>query len=182
MSRVVRHLLPIAILIGLWLPASGCGYRLIQYGSADESAPSISIITLTNDSDVPGLELMVSEAIRRTVTNRGGLRLVNDPGNADFVLRGRVLPVEIQGRTFTGVVLALEYSAEMQIEIAVSDDSGTRLKIRAQDLTATELYLASADLEAGRKNREEALRRLSQLLAMRIHDVMDRELLLGEAS
>ena len=32
----------------------------------------------------------------------------------------------------------------------------------------TEIYLASSDVEAGRKNREEALRRISQILAGRI--------------
>jgi hypothetical protein len=178
---VNRHLLAIALLIGLWLLSAGCGYRLVQYQAAGGSAPSICIITLTNDSALPGLELMVSESIRKTVTNRGGLRLISDPASADYVMRGRILPVEIRGRTFTGVVLALEYSAELSLEVSVRGREGRNLSLSSQDLTATDLYLASADLEAGRKNRDEALRRLSQLLAMRIHDVMDRELLM-EAS
>jgi len=176
---VIRHLLAIALLIGLWLLPAGCGYQLVRYQTAGASAPSISVITLENDSDIPGLELMVSEAIRKTVVNRGGLRLEAEPAAADYVLRGRVLPVEILSRTFTGVVLALEYSAEMSLDIRVSDEQGTKLKLSPGDLTASELFLASADLEASRKNREEALRRLSQLLAMRIHDQMDREMLLG---
>ena len=39
-------------------------------------------------------------------------------------------------------------------------------------LTGTELYLASADLEAGRKNRREALRRVADVLAARVHDAL----------
>jgi hypothetical protein len=124
---------------------------------------------------------MVSESIRKTVANRGGLRLISDPAIADYVMRGRILPVEIRGRTFTGVVLALEYSAEMSLEVSIRGREGRNLSLSSQDLNATDLYVASADLEAGRKNRDEALRRLSQLLAMRIHDVMDRDLLM-EAS
>jgi hypothetical protein len=39
-------------------------------------------------------------------------------------------------------------------------------------LRARESYLASADIEVQRKNREEALRKIAVVLAARIHDVI----------
>ena len=36
----------------------------------------------------------------------------------------------------------------------------------------TERYLASADIEATRKNRDEALRKVAVVLAVRIHDLL----------
>ena len=43
--------------------------------------------------------------------------------------------------------------------------------------SAQEVYLASADAAVLRKNRQEALRYLSGLLATRVHDTLDREVL-----
>ncbi len=174
---MIRHIFAIALLLGPSLIGAGCGYRVMEYQSEGGSAPTICVITLSNDSEVPGLELMASEAIRKAVISRGGLRLTSDPAAADYVLRGRVLPVKTYGRTFTGVVLALEYSAELSMEVSIRGKQGADLRLSSRDLSASDLYLASADLEAGRKNRDEALRRLAQLLARRIHDVVDRELL-----
>ena len=36
----------------------------------------------------------------------------------------------------------------------------------------TERYLASADIEATRKNRDEAMRRMANVLAARAHDML----------
>ena len=46
------------------------------------------------------------------------------------------------------------------------------IEIDLPSLRETEIYLASADLEAGRKNRDEALRRISGLIAARVYDAI----------
>ena len=67
-------------------------------------------------------------------------------------------------------MLALEYEIRIAVEIQVRRRNGTDLAIDARSLTETEIYLASSDVEAGRKNREEALRRIFQVLAGRVID------------
>ena len=58
----------------------------------------------------------------------------------------------------------------MTIALKVSRRDGTEVPIDSGSLTESEIYLASSDVEAGRKNREEAMRRISMVLAGRFLD------------
>jgi hypothetical protein len=155
----------------------GCGYSFVRYDSGGDSQPSLSLRTLENDSTEPGVELLMTEALRREFLRRGALRLVSDPEDADLVIRGRVLPLLTRSRSFSDVVLALEYDVTCSLELWVGRRDGSTLELDPNALRTSEIYLASADVESSRKNREEALRRLSSVLAGRVHDALDRELI-----
>jgi hypothetical protein len=58
----------------------------------------------------------------------------------------------------------------MVLDLAAVRSDGTPLYLGKRSLTESEFYLASADVEAMRKNRQEALRRVAGLLAQRVHD------------
>jgi hypothetical protein len=164
-----------ALLLVLLVALEGCSYRLVRYGSDAEDLPRVSVVTLTNDSQEAGVESLVSEAMRREVLNRGGLRLVGDPEAADYVIRGRVRDLETRARGFSAAVLAVEYEVTMRLDVVVDLGSGEVWKMDPDTMRESEIYLASADVEVGRKNRDEALRRLSEMLAARVHDRIDRE-------
>ena len=123
------------------------------------------------------LAMAITKVPTLSQLRRGGLRLVPDPDSATYTLRGRVMPVDTVGRSFTGSVRAVEYRITLQLELKIDGRAGSELEFPRDELEASDLYLASADLEAGRKNRTEALRRLSGILASRVHDGIDRELL-----
>ena len=164
-------------MLALPLVISACGYRFVGYQVAGEPQKNISIITLRNDSEEPGIELLASEALRHEVLSRGGLSLHADPRDADFVLRGRVLPVRTRSRSFTGVVLAREYEVTVKLELQVDPQRGQPGALSSTVFSASEIYLASADSAVLRKNRLEALRYLCGLLASRVHDAIDRSVL-----
>ena len=166
-----------ALLLLLLVALEGCGYRLARYGNAGEGAPGISVVTLRNDSREAGIETLVSDALRREVLSRGGLRLVGNPEAADYVIRGRVQALDTRARGFSAAVLAVEYEVTMRLDVVVDRKAGQGLKIDPATLRESEIYLASADVEVGRKNRDEALRRLSEMLAVRVHDRIDEEVL-----
>jgi len=169
------HRFAIALTSGLLVLATvlGCGYRLV--GQVSEQSPelAVSLRTLTNDSVEPGVELMVSDALRRVFLRATRIRLVEESSAADYEITGRVLPLETVSRTFTPGVRALEYIVVMRLELEVQGRGGKRLKLDRFSLSESEIYLASADVQIGRKNRDEALRRLSALLADRIYDEID---------
>lgn len=170
---VAQRVLPF-LLLGCLL---GCGYRFVQYGPDGETRQKISVVTLVNDSAEPGVELLASQALRHEILARGGLGLSSDPSEADFTLRGRVLPIRTASRSFTGVVLAREYEVTLRLELRVDPLRPEDGALSRTEFEATEIYLASADAAVLRKNRQEALRFLSGLLASRVHDAMDRDLL-----
>ena len=149
----------------------GCAYEWVhQPGALGSEVRSLSIETLRNDSMEPGFELMVTDALLREFLRRGSVSVVRDSAEADWVLHGRVLPVRTASRTFSSVVMSLEHEVTVKLELSITRRDGSELSLDSTLLTGTEFYLASADVEAGRKNREEALRRVAMVLAERVHD------------
>jgi hypothetical protein len=61
----------------------------------------------------------------------------------------------------------------MELEIELETADGAVIRIGRDSLAESELYLASADVEAARKNRNEALQRIADVLAARVHDSLD---------
>ena len=167
--RVAR--LVVALGLALALLACGCGYQLLRH--ADGAAATVAIVTLGNDSTEPGVELLVTRELRREFLRRGAPRLVSNPARADIVIRGRVQPLQTANHSFDTVALAVEFKVRMALSLDVVDADGKAVEIDRAALSESELYLASADVEAGRKNRKEALRRIADVLAGRIHDALD---------
>lgn len=162
-----------ACLVGVVL-ASGCSYRVLR--EADGRNLTVSVVTLSNDSVEPGLELIVSRALRQEFLRRAAPRLVADPGAADLVIRGRVEPLVLVTSSFSTVSLALEYRVWVTLDVSVSHADRDAIPIDSVPLTESEVYLASADAEAARKNRREALQRIADVLAARIHDAIGLQL------
>ena len=158
--------------LSLVVVCGGCGYQQLKYGQALGDVNRVWVRTLANDSNEPGIEMMVSEALRREFLKRGSVSLTTDSDDADLSVKGRVLQIRTQPRSFSAAVLALEYAVTLEIEIRVTDRDGERIQIDDRSLRETEIYLASADLESGRKNRDEALRRVSGVLAARVYDAI----------
>jgi hypothetical protein len=159
----------------VWLALSGCGYHLVGAGLGDVGA--IAIRTPENESREPGLELVVASALRRELLRRDGSRLVEDPERAALVVSGRVLPVPRSARSFSSTVLSLEEEVVLRLDLSVARRDGSEFGL--DDLEESERYLASADIEAHRKNRDEALRRVAVVLAARFFDALGESLVAG---
>ncbi len=160
------------VLLALVALQAGCGYQVVRYSEALGDVRRVAIRGFSNDTFDPQVDSMVSDALYREFLRRGAVQLVEDPGDADLVIAGTVLRITTDSRTFSSVAFALEYEVRMQLEVAVTRRDGTEVPIDGRSLVESELYLASADVETSRTNREEALRRLSSVLAGRIHDAL----------
>ena len=157
-----RCLLPLAL--GLLLV--GCGYHLAA-GDLRE-AGAIAIVTPRNDAGEPGFDRVVADALRRELLRRAGARLAESPGSADIVVSGRIVEVETSARSLSSVVLALEYETVVTLELRAV--RGEKTLIAPTLLRESERHLASADVEAQRKNRDEAMQRVASVLAARFCD------------
>jgi hypothetical protein len=148
----------------------GCGYSVVRYRGAIPGAGTLAIRALENETLEPGVEAVVADALRAEAVRRGDLRLVEDPEAADLVFSGAVQHLNVSPRSFSSVALALEYVVRMQLDLRVEHRDGTVIALDPRALADTETYLASADVEATRKNRRESIHRLARLLADRIYD------------
>lgn len=147
-----------------------CGYQLVDYARPESGARKVALPTLRNDSYEAGVELLVADALRREFLRRGAFQLTDDPAAADLVVSGSVLPIQTSSSSFSSVVLALEYQVSLALDLHAKRADGIEIPLDRRSLRETERYLASADVAALHRNREEALRRLASLLAVRVHD------------
>ena len=159
-----------AIFLLLLVAGGGCGYSLVGYSTGFDGIRTVAIETPENDSFVPGVEYVVADALRREFLRRGAVRIVDDPAAADLVLGGAVNDVSWSGRSFSSVVFSLEYELVLELELEATRADGQVIAIGKRSLREVEYYLASADVEATRKNRDEALRRVAAVLATRVHE------------
>jgi hypothetical protein len=159
-----------AIFPALLVVSLGCGYTLVGYEAGFDDIRTVAIETPENDSFEPGVEFMVADALRREFFRRGAVRVVDDPATADLVLGGSVRDVHTSGRSFSSVIFTLEYELVLTLDLEARRSDGTQHRIGPRSLEESEYYLASADVEATRKNRHEAIRRLAKILAQRVHE------------
>jgi len=152
------------------LAALGCGYHLVGYESEREADRTVAIVTPSNESYVPGVEFVVADALRREFLRRGALRVTENADAADLVIAGRVRRVATRSRSFSSVTFALEFQLEIVLDLEAQGRDGVARPISDRSLRESEYYLASADVEATRKNRDEAIHRVADLLAQRVHD------------
>ena len=175
-----------AILISL----AGCGYRNLleppearQAARAGSSAGTslsgaassvrIAVLALRAESPEPWLDREVGDALRREFDLRGRFELVNDPARADYVLRGKILPVRMVGNSFSSFVVALEYKVTLSLVLELVRASGDIIRLSPRALAESDVYLASPDIEVSRTNKREAVRHLSDLLAVRVADSVE---------
>ncbi|HXK23324.1 MAG TPA: LPS assembly lipoprotein LptE [Myxococcota bacterium] len=156
----VRVLLAIALLV------SGCGYHLAA-GDLREVG-TIAVVTPRNEAGEPGLDRIVADALRRELLRRSGSRIAESPEKADVVVHGRIVNVETTARSLSSVVLVLEYETHVTLELDAK--RGDQVVVAPTRFEDSERHLASGDVEAQRKNREEALRRIASLIAARFMD------------
>lgn len=161
---------------------SACGYRSTlgtserrdrSVGPVAHVRSRVSVIALRSDSPEPWLDRIVTDALRREVGGRARLLLTDDPSDAQLRVRGRIRDLDINSRSFSSFVAALEYSLTLALDLEVVLESGDVVQLDPAMLSETESYLASPDIEVTRTNRLEALRRISDLLAVRVADAIE---------
>ncbi|MBJ21712.1 MAG: LptE family protein [bacterium] len=183
MVRLGRWLLLGFLIASIPLVGAGCGYRSqlpgasSRVGAAGDPGAAhrtrLAVMAIRNDSPEPWLDRIVGDALRREMGLRGRLDLVNDPQQADLVLRGRIRPLGTRSESFSSFVAALEYSVTMVLDLEIVRAGGLIVRLDPRMLSESELYLASADIEITRTNRLEALRHLSDVIASRVADSIE---------
>jgi hypothetical protein len=161
---------------------AGCGYSLVRHGGALGDVRTVSIVTPSNETVESGAEYVVADALRREFLRRGTVRLVEDPSLADLALRSQVRGLYSQASSVDSVVLAVEYELTLELDLVARRRGGSDVPLDLGALRESERYVASADVEATRKNRQEALRQLASVLAGRVYLMLQETLEQGRAA
>lgn len=153
------------------LIVSGCGYSFVDERAVfGPGVRSIEIRAFENRSAQPGYEQVIADALSEEFARRGALEPVYAGGHGELLLDGRIEEVRVRPRSFSSVALAVEDTVELRVAVEVRRSGDGSLVWKRDDLRLSELFLSSPDPNVQVSNREQALRRLSALLAERIHD------------
>lgn len=154
----------------------GCGYAFVRSGGSLGDVRSVAIATPSNETVEPGAEYIVADALRREFLRRGTVRVVEDPSLADLSLSSHVRGLFSRASSVDSVVLAIEYELTLELDLEARRRGGSDLPLDRGALRESERYVASADVEVTRKNREEALRRLASVIAGRVYLLLQETL------
>ena len=124
---------------------SGCGYTLQGGGSVlPPDVRRIYIPLVENNSAEAGLTTMVTEALRDRFDRYGVVTVVDDIGDADAILKARILKVKRETSAVTSKTdSTLRYDATMTIAAELRRVSGPVLW-RNANLAVTRSYGAAA--------------------------------------
>ena len=157
------------ILLGTFLLA-GCGYQV--RGRETNLAPeihSVAIPIFVNRTDQTGIETDVTQALAAKFISTKQLS-VTPRNSADVLLTGTVTsfltaPVAVT----TSTQISTEYRATVVVEFTFQTVRDGKVVFR-EVMSEWRNYAVESDLNATELNKRDAIRRISALLAERIHE------------
>ncbi len=116
-ARRWRHGL---LAVAAWaLVAAGCGYQFQGTGNAlPPDVQSVAIPIFRNDSDYEGVEIDFTEALIAQFVRGRQIHVVDDPADANAVVKGAVRRVQVRAVSFSDTDQALE--AQMTVVLAIA--------------------------------------------------------------
>jgi outer membrane lipopolysaccharide assembly protein LptE/RlpB len=135
---------------------AGCGYQLAgQAGTIPGNLQRISVPMFTNSTTVPGLEQLITTAVRTQLQRDGRVRLGPDAGSATQ-LRGEVRRYELALLASDRSDFALEYRVEVEVHVVV-EDLRQHQTVLDQTLAINTEYVVSPQIVPTEIARERAL-------------------------
>jgi outer membrane lipopolysaccharide assembly protein LptE/RlpB len=135
----------LGLLVILVLGVTGCGYQLSgQAGTIPGSLQRIVVPMFSNATTEPGLEHLVTAAVRTQLQRDGRTRLGTD-ATSTARLRGEVRNYQLQLLANNRDDFALEYRVVVDVHVTV-EDLQQRQTILDQTLAVTTDYVVSAQI------------------------------------
>ena len=125
------------------LGLAGCGYRLVGAGPVPGGVHSVSVGHFENRSREHGLDRKIAFALEREFFRRGRLKLEEDPAAGEAVLTGTIRAFTTRPVAFDAQDEAIEYEAELKVDVALTRRSDGEVIWKASDLDAIEEYAVS---------------------------------------
>ena len=159
------------LLCGL-LILTGCGYRFGHH--TDPTIRSVAVPTFESVADRTGIEIQLTEAVQKEIQTRTPFVLAHE-GQADTVLRGRVVGVRKrpQSQSITDDPREVEFA--LAVEVTWEDRRGNRLGSGSVPIVPEAVPVLSTGSQAVElgQTRATAHRQAVSRLARQVVDLME---------
>ena len=160
------------VVLFAFLTAGGCGYQLQGRGTpSDPGIQSVAIPILGNRTTETGIESEVTRALVEKFTSSRRIA-VRSQSAADAVLLGTVKSfVTASVAVTTGTQITTGYRATLTVDVMFLRKGDGKILWR-EEIAEWRNYPVVADLAVTENNKRDAIRRISELLAERIQEII----------
>jgi len=154
---------------------AGCGYNTGGGVRLQSSLQTIAVPVFFNETLEPTLENAVTSAVKQEFLTNGRLSVVNDPGDADLVLKGTVTSFGLTPLAFDPASsVVLEYRVRIRTSIQLENPRTQKILWQDPGMEASAEYVVNSDTSANRVAQDHAIAEASKLLAENvIHRVLE---------
>ena len=156
-------LTPCALLLTV---LAGCGYHLAGSNRLPDDIRTIAVPVFYNETFEPTLENAVTSAVKQEFLTNSRLTVVNDPEEADLILRGTIVSFGLTPVTFdrtTSVVV--EYRVRIRASVTVEDRRTQKVLWKNPAMESAAEYRVNPDTAANRVAQDLAVAEASKLFA-----------------
>ena len=159
---------PFTLHLIILLLLTACGYRFVGRENLS-GVSSVAIPVFLNQTLRGGIENIITNAIREEFIRSKRIRLVSEK-EAEAILDGAVTSFSETPVSLTPEGLVLEARATVVLSATLKRRSDGQALWSSANISFSEEYRADSDVAVNEKRREEAIRRIAQELAKRVHN------------
>jgi hypothetical protein len=147
---------------------AGCGYQLSgQAGTIPGNLHSLSVPMFTNITTVPGLEQLITTAVRTQLQRDGRVRLGTDARSA-AQLRGEVTRYGLAVLATDPSDFVLEYRAEVEVHVKAEDLQQRQTFLDQKLVIITDYVVSSSQIVPNEIARERAMQAVARETGERV--------------
>jgi outer membrane lipopolysaccharide assembly protein LptE/RlpB len=155
MKNLIYLLTPYALLLTV---LAGCGYHLSGSNRLPSDVRTIAVPVFYNETFEPALENTVTTAVKEAFLTNSRLAVVNDPEEADLVLKGKVVSFGLTPLAFDRTrSVVLEYRVRIRVEVALEDRRTQKVLWKNSGMESSAEYVVNPDTSANRVAQDHAI-------------------------
>lgn len=172
MKNLFFLLTPYALLLTV---LAGCGYHLLGSKRLPDDVKTIAVPVFHNNTFEPTLENTVTAAVKQEFLTNSRLTVVNNPDEADLVLKGTIVSYGLTPLSFdSSRTVVLEYRVHIRASVSVESPRSQKIFWKDPVMEAAAEYLVNPDTAANQVAENHAIAEASQQFAENVvHRVLE---------
>jgi outer membrane lipopolysaccharide assembly protein LptE/RlpB len=165
-------LTPYALLLTV---LAGCGYHLAGRNHLPSDIRTIAVPVFYNETFEPALEDAVTSAVKQEFLTNSRLMVVNDPEQADLILKGTVVSFGLDPLSFDRTKsVVLEYRVRIRVAVSVLDHRTQKTLWTDSGMESSAEYRVNPDTAANRVAQDLAVAEASKQFSENVvHRVLE---------
>jgi hypothetical protein len=163
--KAIKYTLPLLLVVSFFL--TSCGYRNpYVYSGPDKN---IYITNWKNRTNLLRLNSDITQSLNRWYQKSGSLRVVKDKENADLILGGEILSVDLPSLSYGANSRTKEVKVKLTVRYILMDLKSGKVLFEVPRELRTEEYTVTGDVSTTADNEKEAIDTIVDEMSQKIY-------------